>query len=267
MPGRSGESALTSLILPAFNPGAFIDRTWREIRQFLRRASSPWEVLFVCDGCTDGSAERLEELSREEPDRVRVLAYRPNRGKGHAVRRGLEAARGRWRLYTDVDLAYSFDDITRVAAALRGGADVAIASRNHPESRLLLAPSLTCYAYRRHVQSVIFSAAVRTLLPLRQRDTQAGLKGLSAPAARRLLPRLSCNGFGFDCELLTACAVDGLHVVEVPVCVHYRDAASTTGFASMARMLRELWQIRRAWRLKAATMPPPVAEPGYREAA
>jgi hypothetical protein len=35
----------------------------------------------------------------------------------------------------------------------------------------------------------------------------------------------------------------------------------------MARMLRELWQIRRAWRRKAAAMPPPVAEPGYREAA
>lgn len=263
---RSSESALTSLILPAYNPGAFIEQTWQEVRAFLRSAAGPWEVLFVCDGCTDGSPARLEEFVREEPERARVVSYAPNRGKGYAVRRGLEAARGRWRVFTDVDLAYRFDDIVRVADALRAGADMAIASRVHPDSRLLLPPTLLGYLYRRHLQSAVFSALVRLLLPLKQRDTQAGLKGLSAAAARRLLPNLRCDGFGFDCELLTACARYALSVAEVPVCVRYFDAASTTGLASMGRMVRELWQIRRDWR-PAAAMAPPAAEPGYREAA
>jgi hypothetical protein len=151
-------------------------------------------------------------------------------------------------VFTDVDLAYGFDDILRLAGKLRAGADVAIASRYHPESRLLLPPRLQGYAYRRHLQSLVFSALVRLLLPVRQRDTQAGLKGLSARAAETVLPHLRCRGFEFDCELLTACVCFGLEVVEVPVCVRYEDAASTTGLRTVARMIAQLWKIRRAWR-------------------
>jgi dolichyl-phosphate beta-glucosyltransferase len=182
---------------------------------------------------------------------VRVLSHAPNRGKGYAVRRGLLTARGRWRLFADVDLAYGFDDIARVAAALRAGADVAIASRAHPDSRAVVPAGLAGYVYRRHLQSRLFSLLARLLLPLRQRDTQAGLKGLSARAAALLLPRLRCRGFGFDCELLTACARLGLPVVEVPVCVRYHEASSSTDLRSAARTLAELWQIRRTWRAAA----------------
>src|SRR5262249_49625943 len=120
--------------------------------------------------------------------------------------------------------------------------------RLHPNSRLVLPPHLQGYAYRRHLQSQVFSFLVRWLLPLTQRDTQAGLKGLSARAAELVLPHLRCDGFGFDCELLTACARFGLAVAEVPVRVRYEDTASTTGLRTMARMIGELWRIRRAWR-------------------
>src|SRR5439155_13537527 len=99
--------------------------------------------------------------------------------------------------------------------------------------------------YRRHLQSLAFSALVRWLLPLNMRDTQAGLKGLSARAARLVLPQLHCDGFGFDCELLTASVRHGLDIVEVPVCVRYENKVSTTGFRDSSRMLRELWRIRR----------------------
>src|SRR5207244_6039364 len=131
-----------------------------------------------------------EAWAQANPQRRQVISYRPNRGKGYAVRRGLAAARGQWRIFTDVDLAYSFDDVERLAEALGGGADVAIASRLHPQSRLSVPSHLLAYAYRRHVQSLVFSAVVRALLPLSQRDTQAGLKGMSARAAQQILPRL-----------------------------------------------------------------------------
>lgn len=253
-----------SLVFPAYNPGAFLERTCREVEQFLR-AAADWEVWFVCDGCTDGSAERLEAWAKCDPERRHVLSYRPNRGKGYAVRRGLAAARGQWRIFTDVDLAYSFEDVGRLAETLQGGADVAIASRLHPESRLSVPAHLLAYAYRRHVQSWVFSAVVRSLLPLTQRDTQAGLKGMSAAAAQQILPRLRCNGFEFDCELLTACSHLNLAVTELPVCVRYDDKASTTSVGSMARMVRKLWQIRQAWR---SPLPPAdTPEPATRQAA
>ena len=41
-----------------------------------------WEILFVCDVCTDGTPERLTELTRTEAPGEQVLRYTPNRGKG-----------------------------------------------------------------------------------------------------------------------------------------------------------------------------------------
>jgi dolichyl-phosphate beta-glucosyltransferase len=252
------DDRLTSLVFPAYNPGPRqAERTWAEVRRFLDEAPRQWEVLFVCDGCDDGTPERLAELTRGDSARVRILSHAPNRGKGYAVRRGLGAARGAHRLFTDFDLAYGWDDVLRVARTLWDGAEVAAASRTHPDSRLVVPVGLQGYAYRRHLQSIIFGALARLLLPLKQTDTQAGLKGISARAAWLVLPHLRCDGFGFDCELLTACARYRLPVVEVPVHVRFEDRVSTTGLRATLRMIGELLQVRRDWR-KA---PPAAAIP------
>ncbi len=256
-----------SLVFPTYNPGRLLERTFPAVQRFLREATENWEVLFVCDGCTDGSPQRLADWVAAATEPIRVLNYAPNRGKGYALRRGLAAARGNWRLFTDVDLAYGFDDIVRLACVLRAGADVAIASRAHPDSRLIMPTRLQGYLYRRHLQSLAFSILVRLLLPLRQRDTQAGLKGLSAAAARRILPLLQCDGFGFDCELLTASSHLGLAIAEVPVWVRYEDTASTTGWRGIRRMLGELWRIRHARQHLWLPAVIPLAQPSRRQAA
>lgn len=265
-PARGKDDGIVSLIFPTYNPGPRLEATWSAVCDFLVQTPGQWEVLFVCDGCSDGSEQRLLDWARTAPRPIRVLSYQPNRGKGYAVRRGLLEATGDWRIFTDVDLAYGFDDITHVARVLREGAEVAIASRTHPQSLVTMPVGLQAYAYRRHLQSLVFAALARLFLPVRQRDLQAGLKGLSARATRLIVPHLRLDGFGLDCELLTACVRYGLDVTEVPVHVRYEDETSTTGFRAMRRMVSDLWTIRRTWR-KA---PPAVAEaqtPPEREAA
>ncbi len=250
-PLRTRSQPEITLILPTYNAAPFLAQTWQAILALLERVGDQWEILFVCDGCRDTSADSLTRWAAPYQDRIRVLSYHPNRGKGYAVRTGLSEARGQWCLFTDVDLAYGFDEIERVAEALRRGAQVAIASRVHPESRLLLPSGLEGYAYRRYLQSLVFSRVVRQFLPIPQRDTQAGLKGLSAGAVEHLLPLLRCNGFAFDCELLTACQVAGFPVVEIPVLVRHEGRTSTTSMKSMGRMLRDIWKIRRRLRAGA----------------
>jgi dolichyl-phosphate beta-glucosyltransferase len=258
-----------SLVLPTYNPGPLVDRTWVAVQRFVAgqtARSDPWEALFVLDGCTDGTADRLARLTDGQDARVRVVSYPMNRGKGCAVRTGLLAARGTYRIFTDVDLAYSFADILRVADALRAGAAIAVGSRTHPRSELSLPAAVLGYAFRRHLQSRVFGAVTRALLPIAQRDTQAGLKGMTAAVAERIVPLLRCNGFGFDCELLTACARAGVAVEEVPVAVRYDTTASTTGMRATLRMLRELWQIRRRWRNRAVPVPMPLPAAGVEPA-
>jgi dolichyl-phosphate beta-glucosyltransferase len=251
-------SRVTSLVFPAYNPGTRAERTWQAVHHFLQHAPGRWEVLFICDGCTDGTPARLDQLIKILPGPVRILAHTPRRGKGYSVRRGLEAATGQWRLFTDIDLAYSWDSVLRLAKTLWAGAEVAIASRTHADSLLTLPPKMLGYVYRRHLQSRLFTGLARALLPVRQRDTQAGLKGVSAAVARRLLPHLRCDGFGLDCEILTACAYNGIPVTEVPVCLNYEDAASTTSVQAVGRMMWELLRIRRVWR---GPLPPVEALP------
>jgi hypothetical protein len=84
-----------------------------------------------------------------------------------------------------------------------------------------------------------------------------------------LVPRLSCNGFGFDCELLTAGVRHGLNIAEVPIWVRYEGAPTTTNVRNMGRMIRELWRIRRTWRPEAvvpARRAEPLPHPGQRAA-
>jgi dolichyl-phosphate beta-glucosyltransferase len=251
MPVRSGERSRAlptfSLVLPAYNPGPDAFDKCREVQQFIARSSRRWEVIFVCDGCTDGTPGRLRSMTEKSGPQVRVLEYSPNRGKGYAVRLGIKAGRGQYRIFTDIDLAYGFDDIERVAEALESGAAVAIASRDHRDSRLVLPTRLLGYAYRRYWKSQVFSWLARAILPLNQIDTQAGLKGMSAKIAESIVPRLSSDGFELDCELLTACARLGVAVTEVPVSVRLHDSSSTTGLRTTVRMVRALWRIRKAW--------------------
>lgn len=249
-----------SLIFPAYNAAPCVSGTWEALRQFLPNRLGTWEVLFVCDGCSDDTVARLQALLDHGPANVRLVNYQRNRGKGYAVRRGMREARGQWRIFTDIDLAYRFDNILRLAEVLQAGADVAIASRLHPESRLVLPVNLQGYAYRRYIQSLVFSAVVRNILPLPQRDTQAGLKGLSARAVDLLLPSLRCDGFGFDCELLIACQKHQIAVAEVPVTVNFDNRSSTTSWRSMRRMLREIWKIRRHLRESAPRLLPTASE-------
>lgn len=254
------EDSLTSLVLPAYNPGSSIERIWREVQWFLQSRKEKWEVLFVCDGCTDGTAERLHQLASGGKSPTRILSYPKNQGKGHAVRHGLLSARGAYRLFTDVDLAYGWDDVLRIAQALWDGAEVAIASRRHPDSKLILPVKMQGYAYRRHVQSKVFSAIVRFMLPLPTLDTQAGLKGMSARAARMVLPPLACKGFGFDCELLVTCQRAGLNVLEMPVTVRFDDSSSTTSMKSAWKMLGEIWKVRRGQNAVPALEPAPPSQ-------
>ena len=235
-----------SLVLPAYNAAAVADRAFAEVTAFL--ADRPqWEAIFVCDGCRDGSDLRLQELSDNSPLRIRTIRYTRNRGKGYAVRLGLMQAKGHYRIFTDVDLAYRLDQVQTVAEQLEAGRDVVIASRAHTESEIVAPGDIQTYLRKRKLQSLVFSTIAKSILGIRQRDPQAGLKGLSARAATTILPHVKCPGFGFDCELIVACKYFGIAIQEVPVTVHYDNLESTTSLKSSLSMIRELWAIRKYW--------------------
>jgi glycosyltransferase involved in cell wall biosynthesis len=264
--GYVEQSCLTSLVVPAYNPGRVLDRTLSQLERFLATSPEPWEVVLVSDGCTDGSGERLQHWTaamnrRLKGQPVRFLAWPRNRGKGQAVKAGLLAARGRFRIFADVDLAYDFVEIRRVAGMLWAGHPVVIADRFLPESRMTLPTAQLWPACWRHVQSTFFRLLASLLLPLPGGDTQAGLKGLRADVVADVVDSLQCPGFAFDCELLTACVQRGWPVKRIPVTVRLDRITSTTVRAwHIWDMVRALLAIRRRWQKNQSTQVRTLAE-------
>ncbi len=96
-----------SVVVPAHNEEQRLGPTLEAIVGYLGDNGSrfgPWEVLVVDDGSTDGTRDVVTAVAARER-RVRLVTSAENQGKGHALRLGVLASRGRRVLVTDADLA------------------------------------------------------------------------------------------------------------------------------------------------------------------
>lgn len=239
-----------SLVIPVYNAADQLPATLAAVDTFAARYPASLEVLFVDDHSSELETQLILEDFARRRSYARVLRNAQNRGKGYSVTRGMLAARGRYRVFTDVDLAYPLDQVDRIVAQLEQGHDVAIACRVLPESRYLMSPSFFHYLYTRHLMSRAFNKVVQAFLLPGILDTQAGLKGFTADAARLCFSRATIPGFGFDVECLYIAQQHGLSIKQTAVHFRYDDEPTTVRFARDSnRMLKDIWRVRRnAWR-------------------
>jgi dolichyl-phosphate beta-glucosyltransferase len=233
-----------SLVVPVRDGAARLAPHLETLGRFLSAAPRRTELILVDDHSESTAAGLLAEFGRSRED-VSVLRNGAHRGKGFSVARGMGAARGAYRVFTDADLAYPVEEIGKIVRELEAGSDVAIACRVLPESRYLMSPSFFHYLYTRHLMSRVFNRVVRVSLLPGILDTQAGLKGFTARAGDLVFPRLTIAGFGFDLEVLYIAKRHRLRVAQTAVSYRYDDEPSTVRFvADAAGMLRDLWTIR-----------------------
>jgi dolichyl-phosphate beta-glucosyltransferase len=233
-----------SLIIPVYNGADRLPASLADVDAYLREQTEPVELLLVDDGSDAATAAILDGFAAGRPH-VRVLRNVPNRGKGYSVARGLREATGRYRIFTDADLAYPVEEVDELLHVLEAGTDVVVACRVLPDSRYLMSPVFFRYLFTRHVMSRFFNLLVRVFLIPGMLDSQAGLKGLTAGAAAELVPRLTIAGFAFDVELLYVAVRRGLSVAQAPVFFRYDSEPSTVSFATdVVRMVRDLATIR-----------------------
>lgn len=241
-----GQEVFGTLIVPAYNAEAFIDATLRDVRDWLASRDEPWEVIVIDDASRDRTPALIDAFVRAHPgEAFRVIRFTENRGKGFAVRVGLDAARGTFSVFTDCDLAYPMPNVAAIVDQLVGGADAAIACRVHPDTTYLIKPDFFSYLFTRHLMGRWFNGICRAIAVPRLLDTQAGLKGFRTDVVRPILGRLRLDGFSFDVELLRALIDRGARIAETPVAFRYDSEPSTVHFTLDAlRMARDLLRIR-----------------------
>lgn len=222
-----------SVIIPAYNEEKRLAPTIVAVESFLAAMGREWELLVVDDGSRD-STIAVAERTFADPTRSRVIRSPRNAGKGAAVRRGMIAARGRYRLFADADNSTPIEQVRKLLRVMkRRRCDVAIASRAMRGSQLEVRQP-----FHREMMGRVFNKVVQIVALPGIVDTQCGFKLFSARAAEAVFPRQRLDGFSFDVEILMRSRRAGFEIVEVPV--RWIDHAS-----SRVSPLRDSWRVLR----------------------
>ena len=227
-----------SVVIPAYNEEIRISRTVREIVAYLNEQDYAWEIVVADDGSADATARLVAEAAGGDP-RVRVLPLE-HRGKGWAVKNGMLAAAGEFRLLCDADLSVPIAQVERLLPHGGADVDVAVGSREAPGAARYGEPG------RRHLMGRVFNAVARRLAAPGLADTQCGFKCFRAAAAGRLFAQVTLDGFSYDVEVLYLARRSGLTVAEIGVDWHYREHSKVRPLRDALSMTMDLLRIR--WR-------------------
>lgn len=168
------QPGLLTLVVPVFNEQESLAPLVAEI-EAAARALPEWryEVIFVDDGSTDGSWDRVRELAKDA--RVRGVRFRRNFGKAAALAAAFATARGEIVLTLDADLQDDPAEIPQFLAAIQAGKDV-----------------VSGYKQVRHdpwhkvFPSRVFNWLVSAITGVKLRDHNCGFKAYRAAVVRQV---------------------------------------------------------------------------------
>ena len=205
--GTNGETAdqfrRLSVIVPVFNERS----TVAEIVRRMRSVELPLEreIVVVDDGSDDGTAAVLTQL---RDSTVRVLRHPENRGKGAAIRTGLESATGDLVLVQDADLEYDPEDWPRLLApVLKGRARVVYGSRFTGERRNMLFLHWVGNRFLSLVTNVLYNSTLSDMETCYKLFDRRVLDGV----------RLQADRFDFEPEFTAKVLRRGIRIYEVPI--------------------------------------------------
>ncbi|MFB7594561.1 glycosyltransferase [Streptomyces sp. NPDC056160] len=233
-----GAPVALSVVIPAYNEERRLGPTLDAVAAYLDENEArfgAWEVVVADDGSTDGTGALV---TARHDRRIRLVAADRNRGKGHALRLGVLATRGRRVLVTDADLATPIEELDRLDEAIGEGEAAAIGSR--------AVPGASIGSHQHRVRELLGRAGnllIRRVAVPGIRDTQCGFKLFDGDSARSAFAASRLNGWGIDVEVLQHFHRAGRPVAEVPVRWSHR-SGSKVGPLDYGRVLAELARLK-----------------------
>lgn len=208
-----------TVILPAFNAEQFVQNNICILYEYLKTHYKSFEMIVVDDGSTDKTSAVLSGLQLPE---LQIIRNKTNQGKGYSVARGMKAARGNCRIFTDADLPYDLRAISVATNLIIGrGYHIVVGDRS-----LVGSNYFERVGQLRSKTSKIFSTIVRLGITGEMYDTQCGFKAFKGDVAQELFGMQRLKGFAFDAEVLYLALKYNLEIRRIPV--RYRETSLST---------------------------------------
>ena len=230
-----------SVCIPMYNEGdicvSCAEKLHGEMAGLSEKYGWDYEIIFCDDGSSDGCREKIERLATEK---ISVVGYGENRGKGSAVREAVKNTTGDIVVYTDCDLAYGTAVIEKAACELmRTGADMLLGSRNMGND------GYEGYSKRRKIASKIYIKVIAVFAGFRLTDSQCGFKAFKGESARKIFSLCTINGFSFDLEVIKIAQKLKMRLVEMPVKIVNHRESKVNIISDALRMLRDIRVIKK----------------------
>ncbi|MEJ5286022.1 MAG: Glycosyl transferase, group 2 family protein [Candidatus Kapaibacterium sp.] len=203
---KTSNEIVISVVIPLYNEEASIEELGAKLESVLAPLTkNRYEVIFVDDGSTDNSRNKIRELHRRN-NRFHCISFRRNYGKSAALAVGFQAARGRYVVTMDADLQDDPEEIPNLIKKLNEGYDLVSGwkkKRYDPMTKTL--------------PSKLFNFVTSLVSGIRLHDFNCGLKAYRNIVVKRL------NVYGEMHRYLPVLAHwDGFKVTEIPVRHHPR---------------------------------------------
>ena len=246
------DDILLSVVIPSYNETANLQRgVLGEINEYLKGQKFTWEVIVSDDGSSEAEARKLaSDFCAKAPNFVFV--QNEHAGKPFAVWSGINAAKGKIVLFSDMDQSTPIGQIDEVLPWFDKGYKIVIGSRGVEREQ---------FSLFRRLASMIFREFRRSFLLTDIIDTQAGFKAFTKEVAMEIFPLLQIlrtpkeqtvgwRVTSFDVELLVAAKERGYKIAEVPV--EWADRDVSTGKAKGTRKFvkESLEMVKEVFRVK-----------------
>ena len=207
--------AKLSIVFPIYNEKKNIRKLIKQINQLNKQKFFDLEVIFVNDGSTDNTKKILENYLKKIRIEKKIISYKKNKGKGHAIKVGILSSKGQWILTSDADLSVGLEHIVKwfKNTKLLRENTAYFASRNHKYSQLKahLHRKIIGFFYQL-IFKILFINSISYL-----KDTQCGFKLYNKSYVKKIFSKVSEDGFIHDIEISILLHQNNINIEQMPV--------------------------------------------------
>jgi len=192
---RYDKEHFLSVVIPAYRQENTIVSDVKRIKSVLDNLRYNYEIVVVVDGKVDHTFQNAKKI---HSDKIKIVGYKNNKGKGNAVRFGIARTKGDLVAFIDSGFDINPKGIPMLLEhMLWYNSDIIVGSIRHSASKV------KDYPVNRKIYSIGYHTLTRWLFGLTITDSQRGLKIFKRKVLEKVLPRLLVKSFAFDIEMLS----------------------------------------------------------------